>query len=211
MITKITGLNPKFKKVDKYLIRGPRPSVKDIFQLKKQGVTQIYDFRHYSSFGMKFIERVACKLAGVKYIRKPFSFLSDKAPQLNDFEEVAKSVKENGEKGGKTFFHCNSGRHRTSQMATFYDITRGELLNEYRKNNLLQYKGQVLNSMINQVYRADFFNRQIKHTKTFNPIKILRENFNNKVVKKTQEAHKKFMEMFLGGYKLDSKFIIGKK
>ena len=65
------GVEQKFQTVDKYLIRGPRPTVREVFQLKKQGVTQIYDFRHKSFRGMKFMARIACKLAGIIYIRKP--------------------------------------------------------------------------------------------------------------------------------------------
>lgn len=107
------GVGQKFQTVDKYLIRGPRPTVREVFQLKKQGVTQIYDFRHKSFRGMKFMERIACKLTGIKYIRKPFSFLQGNTPKLQDYEEIAKSVKQNGKRGGKTFFHCNSGKHRT--------------------------------------------------------------------------------------------------
>lgn len=196
------GVGQKFQTVDKYLIRGPRPTVREVFQLKKQGVTQIYDFRHKSFRGMKFMERIACKLAGIKYIRKPFSFLQGNTPKLQDYEEIAKSVKQNGKRGGKTFFHCNSGKHRTSHMATFYDITRGETLNEYRKKHLFQYKMQVANSLINQVYNANFFNRNIQHTKTLNPIKILRENFNNLVAAATRRTNKEFVDMFFNGYKI---------
>ena len=196
------GVEQKFQTVDKYLIRGPRPTVREVFQLKKQGVTQIYDFRHKSFRGMKFMERIACKLAGIKYIRKPFSFLQGNTPKLLDYEEIAKSVKQNGKSGGKTFFHCNSGKHRTSHMATFYDITRGEALNEYRKKHLFQYKMQVANSLINQVYNANFFNRNIQHTKTLNPIKILRENFNNLVAAATRRTNKEFVDMFFNGYKI---------
>lgn len=148
------------------------------------------------------MERIACKLAGIKYIRKPFSFLQGNIPKLQDYEEIAKSVKQNGKRGGKTFFHCNSGKHRTSHMATFYDITRGEALNEYRKKHLFQYKMQVANSLINQVYNANFFNRNIQHTKTLNPIKILRENFNNLVAAATRRTNKEFVDMFFNGYKI---------
>lgn len=197
------GLSPKYKFVDKYLLRGPSPSMKDIFQLKKQGVTQVYDFRHKCFRGMKFLERIACKIAGIKYIRKPFSFLNDECPTLNDFEEVAKSVKQNGENGGKTLFHCNSGRHRTSHMATFYDITRGDGLYDYRKKHLFQYGAQVRTSILNQINNAGYFNRKKTHTSTYNPIKYFRNRFNNRVAEKTKEANNKFIDMLLGGYKVD--------
>ena len=204
MITGITaGLSSKYKEVDKYLIRGPRPTFREVFQLKKQGVTQIYDFRHKCFRGMKFLEKIACKLAGIKYTRKPFSFLNDECPTLKDFEEIASSVKKNGENGGKTLFHCNSGRHRTSHMAAFYDITRGESLNDYRKTHLFQYKGRVLNAVINQIDKAGFFNRKKANGKTLNPITYFRDRFNNRVAEKTKEANDNFLDMLLGGYKVN--------
>ena len=199
------GVKVKFQAVDRYLIRGPHPTVKEVFQLKKQGVTQIYDFRHKGFRGIKFVERIACKLAGINYIRKPFSFFQGDIPKLQDFEEISKSVKQNGEKGGKTLFHCNSGRHRTSHMAAFYDITRGETLNEYRRKHLFQYNTQVINSIAKHVYNANFFNREVTHKKTFNPIKYLRQRFNNQVVIATKKANKSFVNMFFDGYKIKNK------
>ena len=64
------ALPEKYKEVDKYLIRGPHPHIKDVFTLKKEGINKIYDFRHYGLRGFKWIERLACKAAGVEYIRK---------------------------------------------------------------------------------------------------------------------------------------------
>ena len=49
-----------YRNVDDYLIRGGAPSVRDLIRLKNEGVTQIYDFRHDSRRGLKFIE--VCRL-----------------------------------------------------------------------------------------------------------------------------------------------------
>lgn len=35
-LKEVKGLTPKYKVVDKYLLRGYSPSIKDVFQLKKQ-------------------------------------------------------------------------------------------------------------------------------------------------------------------------------
>jgi len=190
-------LPSKYKKVDPYLIRGASPSVPDLFKLKKAGVTQIYDFRHRGPFGAKFIERYLSKALGIKYQRMPFSFLYHQLPSLNDFENVAKSVKQNGEQGGITLFHCNSGRHRTAQMAGFYYLTRGETLAEYRKTHCFQYRGRVLEMMCNQIYDADYFNRKPKNEHTLNPILNLLNTRNNRIVEAVKYAQKKYYELFV--------------
>ena len=44
--TTFCALPKKYEIVDDYLIRGPHPCFCDVFTLKKEGVNQIYDFRH---------------------------------------------------------------------------------------------------------------------------------------------------------------------
>ena len=98
-------LSNKYKKVDNYLIRGPHPKISDLIALKNEGVTQIYDFRHISVRGFKFIEKFACKQLGIQYIRHTFSYLEGEYPTIQEFAKVAKNVKETGKNGGNTLFH----------------------------------------------------------------------------------------------------------
>ena len=58
-------------------------------------------------------------------------------PEKTVFENVAYDVKQNGLNGGRTLFHCNSGRHRTAHMSTFYALTKGEPLKQVIKENAL--------------------------------------------------------------------------
>ena len=121
------ALPPKYKAVDNYLVRGPHPNVFDIIKLKKEGINKIYDFRQIGVRGFKWIERLACYFTGIDYNRKPYSFLRGEFPSQEEYEKIANEVRLNGENGGKTLFHCNSGTHRTSLMTAFYEITKGKI------------------------------------------------------------------------------------
>ena len=59
-----------------------------------------------------------------------YSNLYGEYPQLSVFESISKSVKENGENGGRTLFHCRSGCQRTSHFSAFYLLTREEPLED---------------------------------------------------------------------------------
>ena len=180
--------------VDNLLVRGPRPHFRDIFKLKEEGVTQIYDFRHVDIRGCKFIEKFACKMAGIKYVRRPFSFLTNRYPTKSDYEDISKSVKTNGVNGGKTLFHCNSGTHRTALMSAFYEITKGETLeNSVRLNP--DYSERVNDSIRRQVTNTNYFSRNRVDTTTKNPIKRMMNIYNNKVQTATRRAFEQFVDI----------------
>ncbi len=187
-------LSPKYKKVDEYLIRGPHPSISDLIELKKEGVTQIYDFRHIGIRGFKFIEKFICKELGIKYIRRPYSHLKHQFPTTDDLNTIAKSVKTNGENGGKTLFHCNSGSHRTAHMTAFYDLTKGEPIDEvYNKMGGIKYGQKVQEVIHKHFYEQKYFNREYKNTHTLNPIKKFKNQFNNKVIDAISTAQASFL------------------
>ena len=192
--TYFKALPSKFHKVDELLIRGPHPNFFDVFELKKEGVTQIYDFRHVDIRGFKFIERFACKLAGIKYIRRPFSFLTNKYPTKSDYESIAKSVKDNGENGGKTLFHCNSGTHRTALMSAFYQITKGKTIEQSVKSNT-NYSEDVNIAILDNVTNTNYFSRNRVDTTTKNPLKRIKNIYNNRIQKATQKAFLDFIDI----------------
>lgn len=188
-----TSLPKKYKMVDSSLLRGPHPSVIDVFKLKDEGVTQIYDFRHLSGGGLKFIEKIACKLAGIEYIRKPFSFLEGKYPTGEDYSSIAKSVAQNSEKGGKALFHCNSGTHRTSLMSAYYAITKGKpVINCVTSDG--KYPELVEKVMKEQIVDTNFFSRNRVDTQTKNPLKRMKNIYNNRVEKATRKAFNMFVD-----------------
>ena len=194
-----TALSPKYRRVDDAIIRGPHPSLKDLIELKKEGVNQIYDFRHYSNFGLKWIERLACKIIGIDYQRKAFSFFY-KRPQLKDFEEISKSVYDNSKRGGITLFHCNSGTHRTSLFSAYCAITKGEKLEKCFSDNP-NYLAESRKIIDKEIFNTNFFSRNAVQSFSYNPIKYVKNIFNNKVVKNTSEALNDFFNML--HYKAD--------
>ena len=188
------GLRTNYKKVDDYLIRGPHPGISDLIELKNAGVNQIYDFRHVGVRGFKFVEKYFCKELGINYIRYPYSYLEGKYPTLDDFSTVAQNVRKNGEMGGKTLFHCNSGSHRTAHMAAFYDLTGGESLDKvYSQTDPVSYAEKVQQVLKKHFYTQKYFNRKIKNENTLNPIAKLKNSFNNRVVKATELADSSFV------------------
>ncbi len=188
------ALPKKYKVVDEYLLRGPHPCFCDVFALKKEGVNQIYDFRHNSVKGFKWVERLACKFAGVEYIRKPYSFLFDKFPTQADYEALSKDVFLNGKNGGKSLFHCNSGTHRTALITAFYDITKGKSLDICKKEDL-NYLQNVELAIDKHIISERYFSRNKVDKHTLNPIKRMKNVFNNKVMEVTNKAFELFVDM----------------
>lgn len=179
--------------VDKYLIRGPHPSIKDLMQLKSEGVNQIFDFRHLSNFGCKFIEKLSCRLLGIKYTRLPYSNLYGEYPDLDVFQTIAANVKQNGENGGKTLFHCNSGRHRTSHFAAFYALTKGEPLESVKARNKDSYGAMVNKVAKEQIYDRGYFSRSRKEYHGYNPIRRLLVKYNNRIFDGIENAQQIFL------------------
>lgn len=188
-----TALPKGYSKVDDYLIRGPHPSIKDLWTLKQEGVNQVFDFRHFNNFGCKFIEKFACKILGISYKRLPYSYLHKEYPSLSVFENIAAKVKQNGENGGKTLFHCHSSRHRTSHFSAFYLLTKGEPLNVVAK--MPDFEERFEQVVINQIIKKNYFNRTIKNYKGINPILKYTATLNDKIAKEVQQAHAVFMNI----------------
>ena len=192
-------LSNKYTPVDNYLIRGPHPGIGQLLALKNEGVTQIYDFRHFGVRGFKFVEKYLCRELGIKYIRCPFSYLENQFPPLCVFEHIAKSVKQNGQNGGKTLFHCNSGSHRTAHMAAFYDLTKGEPLQKVLYGGSAVEFAKHLNEVIEKhFYKKKYFSRDFIHERTLNPIKYFQNKFNNRVKVATDYAHSLFLSLVTG-------------
>ena len=188
-----TSLPKKYRVVSDELIRGPHPHIKDLVQLKKEGVTQIFDFRHDCVRGFKWVEKLACKVLGIKYQRRQFSFFN-KRPKLEDFESISKSVADNAKDGGKTLFHCNSGSHRTALFSAFYSITKGETLAHSMQNGS-DYAERTIKAVDDEIINSRFFTRNAVNPNSKNPIRHCKDIFNNKVVKNTQESLNEFYDL----------------
>lgn len=197
--TTFQALPSKFQKIDNFLIRGPHPSVYDIFRLKKEGVNQIYDFRHKSIRRINFFERITCQLLGIKYKRKPYSNLDGPYPHVEEFENIAKSVRINGEQGGKTLFHCNSGRHRTAHMTAFYRLTKGKhTLKEVKEHLGNKFKKTAIGILKSEVIEKGYYSRKRSYYNGHNPIKIIFTKINNRYAEAIERGQEIFFKTILG-------------
>ncbi|MGN1154023.1 MAG: hypothetical protein ACI4S3_08330 [Candidatus Gastranaerophilaceae bacterium] len=194
---KFKALPNQYSKVDEYLIRGKHPSVRDLFCLKKEGVNQIYDFRHISTYGFKFIEKYLCKIMGIKYIRIPYSNLYGNYPDKGTFEKISAQVKQNGINGGKTLFHCNSGSHRTSHFSAFYSLTNGDSLDVAKKRLNGLYQFRVSKVIKEQILDKNYFSRKKINYRGLNFIKRIWVNRNNKIYDSLNKAQVKFISMII--------------
>lgn len=105
--------------VDNKLIRGSKPGFRDVYKLKKEGVTQILCItskRH-------LLERAACKLTGIKFVRHDKNALKYRFLNLDDFKTITSQIQNNK---GKSFIHCHSGLHRTGECVAAYHILNGK-------------------------------------------------------------------------------------
>lgn len=189
----------KYRKIDEYLIRGPHPTFCDLFKLKKEGVTQIYDFRHKSIHGVKWLEKLTCNLLGIKYTRKPYSNLYGEYPTIQEFEQITHTVAQNGKQGGKTLFHCNSGRHRTAHMSAFYELTKGEKSLKTTKEELGDQFGDKVYEIINrEVAGKNYHSRKLDLYNGKNPIKKIIAHINNRYANAIKKGQKMFIDTIFG-------------
>jgi protein tyrosine phosphatase (PTP) superfamily phosphohydrolase (DUF442 family) len=104
-------------KVTEHLYRGAQPSLNELHELKKLGVTTIIDLRAESS-GTAEQERVRAESLGIKFLRIPIGgFANPTNIELAHFFEVVR------DSSSETIFvHCEFGRDRTGVMIAAYRI-----------------------------------------------------------------------------------------
>lgn len=105
-------------KVDDKLSRGK--AVTNPFKLrkmKKNGITQIIDLRN-SSFVERPIERIFCKLLGIKYLNYKYKHRLNTLPEGDFFEKINDTITANK---GKTYIHCQYGKRRTGICVAVYE------------------------------------------------------------------------------------------
>lgn len=127
---------PKFAiPVDNRLVRGPQVlSLFKLNSLKKEGVTQVIDLRN-TSFFARPIEKLLCKVLGIKYINHRYAHSSTTLPSVDFFESVNKSIIENN---GKTYIHCMKGKRRTGMCVAVYE-----------KKNSSKPSKEIIDNMVN--------------------------------------------------------------
>ncbi len=168
-----------------------------MIELKKEGVNQIYDFRHKSPRSRNLVEKIACWFMDIKYKRKAYSNLGE-YPKVKDFEEIAQDVTQNGKNGGKTFFHCNSGLHRTAHMSAFYKLTQGKSLEATKQQLGDKYRETAISILKSEVIHKGYYSRNFSTYKGKNPIKIIIKKMNNYYVRAIRRGQELFYKNILG-------------
>lgn len=105
-------------KVDDKLLRGSCvTSPLKVRKMKKEGITQIIDLRNSAHFESP-LEKLFCKIFGIKYVNYRFSHRLNDIPDQDFFKKVNESILSNE---GKTYMHCEYGRHRTGLAVAIYE------------------------------------------------------------------------------------------
>ena len=137
--TNFTAL-PKFQiKVDERLIRGRAVTCPyRLYRMKQEGITQIIDLRN-SSYIERPLERLFCKLLGIKYKNKRYPYRLNILPEHKFFESINQSIFNNK---GKTYIHCQYGKRRTGICTAVYE-----------KYHTHKSKDEIISELLNLGYQ----------------------------------------------------------
>lgn len=114
---------PNYEKIDNFMSRSAQPEPNDFIWLKEQGVTDIINFRTYSSDRKYFDEEVVAKSCGIKYHSLPSNSLYPEESKVFDFLEMIRKIALN--KNNKVHIHCMHGADRTGLYAFIYKSLKG--------------------------------------------------------------------------------------
>lgn len=110
-------IKPFYKYVDNKLVRGKYMlSPLKIKHLKNQNINQVIDLRDDFKI-VRDVERFFCKMFGIKYINRPYSFRDKNFVPKDFFLDINKLITENK---GTTYIHCKIGKHRTGLCVAAY-------------------------------------------------------------------------------------------
>lgn len=112
-----------FKKIDEFVYRGGQPTKDQLFDLKKEGVSCIINFRTLFVPFINFVEEEECKKLEINNISIPL--ISKNGPSeknISDFFEITDKTRAENQ---KTFIHCAWGKDRTGIMSALYKVKYG--------------------------------------------------------------------------------------
>lgn len=117
-----SGKPSNYAVIDNYVSRSAQPQKKDFLWLKKQGVTDIFNFRTMYLPEIGFDEELAVKKLGLKYHQIPSVTINPKEENVVRF---LKEIDEIKKRGGKAHIHCKAGADRTGMYAFIYKMKNG--------------------------------------------------------------------------------------
>lgn len=107
-----------YHKIDKYLSRSAQPSKKGLKWLKKQGVTDIINFRTMGIPDITFDEEKVVKSLGMNYHNIPSISMYPKQENIGKFLDIMEGAKQNGK---WVHIHCKQGADRTGMYSYIYE------------------------------------------------------------------------------------------
>lgn len=140
-----------YKKIDELVSRSAMPtSAKNIKWLKKQGVTDIINFRLSGSLAKGGREREIAEKYGMRYHHIPTDIKHPSEKQVGQFLDIVDGVEK---EGGKVHIHCRIGADRTGMYSWIYKQKHGigEMAENEKEMHSLGHNNLELPSLINWV------------------------------------------------------------
>lgn len=111
------GKPSNYKKIDNSVSRSAQPKAEDFKWLKKQGVTDVVNFRTMYVAGQDFEEKTVVEKNGMRYHNIPSYTRTPTEENVGKFLDIVEDVKS---RGGKAHIHCKAGADRTGMYAWIY-------------------------------------------------------------------------------------------
>ena len=116
------ALPPCVRVVNKKILASRELSVRELYQLRRENVRQIVDFRTGGKWLYRAKDAIACFFLGIK--RKSMPVLLEKGmPSEQQIATVEQFVDSSPT---RTLFHCNRGWHRTNIFSQILQLRKGE-------------------------------------------------------------------------------------
>lgn len=128
---------PNYKIIDNFVSRSAQPNEENLSWLKKEGVTDVFNFRTMSRPDISFNEEEVCKTNGIKYHQIPLRtrFLNEENEKeiLPVIKKIFETIEQIKKIGGKIHWHCKEGLDRTGFVSLIYKSING--IDSFEKNS----------------------------------------------------------------------------
>ena len=111
------GKPVNYAKIDNFVSRSAQPMKEDFIWLKKNGITDIINFRTMVVSGLGFDEKTVVESLGMNYHNIPSVTKQPNEQNVIDFLNTLDKIKHNN---GKAHIHCMAGADRTGMYAFIY-------------------------------------------------------------------------------------------
>ncbi len=111
-----------YARIDNFLSRSAQPQKEDFKWLKKQGVTDVINFRTMTNPGLDFSEKDVVESLGMRYHNIPTVSANPKENGIFAFLDLIKNIAKDN---GKAHIHCKAGADRTGMYSFVYKSLKG--------------------------------------------------------------------------------------